>query len=87
MAAAAPLTCKELVELVTRYVEGALPALERGRFEAHIRECGKCAIYLEQLRTTVRLTGRLTEESLDPGMRRRLLAVFRGWRAVDRAPE
>lgn len=52
------LTCKELVEIVTDHLEGALPAHERARFEAHLAECDGCATYLEHVRTTIALTGR-----------------------------
>jgi anti-sigma factor RsiW len=74
------LTCKELVELVTDYLEGALPAEERDRFEQHIVSCGGCETYLAQMRRTIALTGALTEESLSPDARDGLLAAFRGWK-------
>ena len=75
------LSCKELVELVTDYLEGALDAADRRRFETHVGECGHCAEYLEQIRTTVSLTGRLREETLAPDARGALLEAFRGWHA------
>lgn len=74
------MICRELVELVTAYLEGALDAATRRRFEAHLRECDGCTAYVEQLRTTVALTGRLRAEELDPALRDRLLAAFREWR-------
>lgn len=80
------LTCKEFVEIVTQYLEGVMSPFERDRFEAHIEECGNCATYLAQMRTTLHLAGELTEDSIEPGMRRRLLAAFRGWRSADGAP-
>jgi anti-sigma factor RsiW len=52
------LTCRELVELVTDYFEGALPAAERARFEAHVAACEGCDRYLAQARATVALTRR-----------------------------
>jgi anti-sigma factor RsiW len=48
-------TCRELVELVTDYLEGALPATDRVRFEAHVAACDGCDGYLAQIRTTVAL--------------------------------
>ena len=61
------ITCQELVELVTGYLEGALPARERERFEHHLALCPGCVIYVEQMRETVRLTGeRPREETLPP---------------------
>jgi anti-sigma factor RsiW len=74
------LTCAELVELVTDYLEGALPERDRERFEEHVVFCGACASYLDQMRTTVALTGRLTEDDLAAAVQESLLAAFRGWK-------
>ena len=63
------LSCRELVELVTDYLEGALSAEERLRFDEHIGICDGCRIYLEQMRQTIVVAGRLSEESLAPGGR------------------
>jgi anti-sigma factor RsiW len=73
------LTCAELVELVTDYLEGALDASDVRRFEEHARGCPGCDTYLDQIRRTVREVGRLEPEHLDPQARDRLLAAFRGW--------
>jgi anti-sigma factor RsiW len=73
------LACRELVELVTDYFEGSLSSTDRRRFEEHVARCGGCQAYLDQMRTTIRLAGRLTEESIPPRARDRLLAAFRGW--------
>jgi anti-sigma factor RsiW len=75
------LSCRELVELVTDYLEGALPADERTRFEEHIAGCGGCKTYLEQIRQTIAAVGHLPEDSLSPEAERMLLEAFRGWRA------
>jgi anti-sigma factor RsiW len=74
------LTCREFVELVTEYLEGALPPAARARFEAHIAVCGNCTAYLAQLRDTIAVVGALQPETLDPGMERELLAAFSDWR-------
>jgi len=73
------LTCQEFVELVTDYLEGVMPEPERARFEAHLNECVSCASYLDQFRSTIRLTGRLTESSISPDVRDELLSRFRDW--------
>ena len=73
------LSCRELVELVTDYFEEALPARKRRRFERHIAGCDGCTHYLEQMRTTVALTARLTTEDVPPEAMQSLLAAFRGW--------
>ena len=72
--------CRELVELVTDYLEDRLPASDRARFEAHIADCEYRAIHLEQMRQTIRVLGRLPEESLSVEARDALLVAFRGWR-------
>ena len=74
------LSCQELVELVTDYLEGALPAYDRERFDAHIGACDGCTRYLAQIRVTIELTGRLTHEQLDPAAEAALLEAFRDWK-------
>jgi anti-sigma factor RsiW len=74
------MSCRELVTLVTEYLEGTLAARDRRRFERHIRGCDGCTTYLEQMRRTVRLTGTLEESDISPGAREELLAAFRGWK-------
>jgi anti-sigma factor RsiW len=74
------LSCQELVELVTDYLEGALPGEERARFEAHVGPCDGCREYLEQIRTTIDLAGRLEPAALDPEAERALLHAFRDWK-------
>ena len=73
------LTCSELVELVSDYLEDALAADERASFERHLAACHGCAAYLAQMRTTIAVAGRLREDDLDPAVRDRLLAAFRGY--------
>ena len=75
-----PMTCRELVELVSDYLEGALAEDDRSRFESHVGECGPCADYLEQMRVLISASGRLSEEQLDPEARDELLAAFRSWK-------
>ncbi len=72
------LTCRELVELVTDYLEGSLPAHEHARFEAHLGECEACVAYVEQMRTTVRLTRAAGTAETVPGMDA-LMEAFRGY--------
>ena len=74
------LTCRELVELVTEYLEGTLQPLERDRFEAHLEGCSKCGAYLDQMRATLAAARRLSERSLPRGARVALLRAFRGWK-------
>jgi anti-sigma factor RsiW len=74
------LSCQELVELVTDYLDGALPTAERARFESHIANCDGCRAYLEQIRVTIRLSGTLRPEQLDPAAEEALLEAFRDWK-------
>ena len=76
-----PLVCRELVELVTDYLEGRLSAADRSRFEQHLDECDGCTAYVEQMRKTIEALGHIPEESLSPEAERELLAAFRDWRA------
>jgi anti-sigma factor RsiW len=73
------LACREVVELVTDYLEGVLDDRDRERFERHLGGCDGCAAYLEQMRVTLRVAGRLEPEAIDPAFRERLLVAFRGW--------
>jgi anti-sigma factor RsiW len=75
------LSCRELVELVTDYLEGRLPSGIRQRFEAHMRSCDGCKIYLEQMRETIRVLGRLPEEAVSDEARIKLLEIFRDWKS------
>ena len=75
------LTCAELVELVSDYIEGALALDDRVRFEGHLTICSGCANYLDQMRTTIALSGRLRVDDLSPEVRADLVDAFRGWRA------
>lgn len=81
------LACQAVVELITEYLDDALPADERMRLDEHLADCDGCTVVLDQFRATVSLTGRLAEDDvdrLDAGTREELLGVFRRWSA-DRA--
>ncbi len=75
-----PLSCAEFVELVTDYLEGALDRWTEGRFALHATGCPGCDTYLEQMRETVRVAGRLDPEDLDPQVLDRLLVEFADWK-------
>ena len=75
------LVCKQAVELVTDYLEGALSRRDRRRFEAHLRGCPNCAAYLEQIRMTIRLAGTIEPEDLTPEAREDLTDLYRRWRS------
>ncbi len=74
------LTCRELVEIVTEYLEGALAPEDYARFERHLGMCEGCSIYVDQMRETIRLTGMLSEDEIPEDAREALLNAFRGWK-------
>ena len=76
----AQLSCQELVELITEYLEGALAPADLARFERHLDGCDDCRAYLDQMRETIAALGRLPAESLSPEAEEKLLAAFEGWR-------
>jgi anti-sigma factor RsiW len=73
------LACRDIVELVTAYLEHDLDPAERERFEEHLVFCDGCGIYLEQMRATIAATGRLQRTVLPAELEQRLLEAFRGW--------
>jgi anti-sigma factor RsiW len=73
------MPCRELVELITDYLEERLSPVDRIRFESHLAACEACRIYLEQFRQTISVLGWLPEESLSSEARDTLVAAFRGW--------
>ena len=75
-----PLACREMVELITDYLEGALPRSQRRRFDAHLAGCEHCTEYLAQMRATIRLTGRLRADDLTPEMTREFAEIYRRWK-------
>ena len=75
-----PLSCKEIVELVTEYLEGSMSAERRLGFEEHIAICPPCRNYFDQFRHTVELGKTIEEDKLPADVRDALVEVFRGWR-------
>jgi anti-sigma factor RsiW len=73
------MTCAELVELVTEYLEGTLPAAERERIRLHLLACDGCRAHIAQLRAVLRVAGALAPEELSESAGRQLVTVFRSW--------
>jgi anti-sigma factor RsiW len=74
------ITCQEVVELITDYLEAALSADEAALFEQHINFCEGCVWYVQQMRTTIRTVGRASPPPLPDETRDQLLTVFRDWK-------
>ena len=76
------LTCRELVEVLTDYLDGALEPGERADIERHIVICRGCSNYVEQFCSTIGLLGRIADEPPEPDARMgAAVAIFRQWRA------
>ena len=74
------LTCQEMVELVTDYLEGRMDDATRARFEEHVAQCDACTLYIEQMRMTIVALGHIPAESISPEAEEELVAAFRNWR-------
>ena len=76
------LTCQELIELVTDYLEEKMSAPVRNRFEAHLSDCERCEGQLDQMRQALKALGSLPKASLSPEAKRELLWLFRRWKQL-----
>ena len=74
-----PMICREAVEAVTAYLDGAMPARARARFEAHLGDCPHCTAYLDQIRETIAVTGAIEAGDLSPEAQAALQGVFAAW--------
>ena len=80
MSAPEDISCREIVEIVSDYVEGVLSPPEREAVELHLNLCDGCSDYLEQLRLAISLTGRLPADALSPELEAELCRAFAGLR-------
>ncbi len=74
------LTCRELVEVITDYFEGVMSDADHARLERHLSDCAGCQAVVSQFRTTIEVTGRLTEDQVSDEQRAAMRDVFRRWR-------
>jgi predicted anti-sigma-YlaC factor YlaD len=74
------ITCQEIVELVTDYLEGTLLPEKRAQLEEHVADCDGCTNYIEQVRLTIRMLRDLAQEPIFPQKKEELLQVFRQWK-------
>ncbi len=75
------VTCREFVEVLTDYLDGALDPGERAEIERHIVICRGCTNYVEQFRSTIGLLGRIADEEAGDAPSGAALALFREWQA------
>jgi anti-sigma factor RsiW len=78
------LTCKELTELVTSYLEGHLSFFDRMRFTLHLRMCPHCRAYMKQMEATIDRLGSLPEETISPDVCQQMIERFRDWKRQSR---
>jgi anti-sigma factor RsiW len=81
MSVTGEITCQELVELVTSYLEGGLPEKERVFFEQHLVICRACSTHLEQVRATQQALRGIASARIDPEAREKLIDAFREWKS------
>ncbi|MBI4584613.1 MAG: zf-HC2 domain-containing protein [Planctomycetes bacterium] len=74
------ITCRDLTELVTDYLEGRLSLLERIKFQFHLGMCSHCRAYIRQMKQTIQMLGKLPEEPIPPDIREELLRRFQNWK-------
>jgi predicted anti-sigma-YlaC factor YlaD len=74
------LTCRDVTEIVTDYLEGRQSLIERFRFQMHLGMCRPCREYLRQMRVTVRALGALARTPAPPEVPAELLQRLRDWR-------
>ena len=75
------VTCREVVELLSDYLDDAMPAPDRERLEAHLAQCDGCSAALEQLRETIRVTGTVSEGEVPSSQLDAIRTAFRAWRS------
>lgn len=76
----AGLSCQQVVELVTDYLEGRLSRRDRRRFEQHLSACDGCTAYVEQMRITLRALGSLEEKDISKRAKAELMTAFRDFK-------
>ena len=75
-----PISCQEVVELVTDYLDGAMSPADVARFDHHLSLCEGCVFYVDQIRMTIAAVGRIGGEDVPPEVREDLVAAFRDFK-------
>lgn len=79
------MTCRQVVQLLTEYLDGALSSADRARVEEHLAGCDACTAFLAQLRVTGRVVAGLAQVEVPAPLRADLLRAFRDWRPAGSA--
>lgn len=86
MSAARSISCKELTEVLTDYLEGVMPLADRARFEAHLAICDGCATYVAQMRQVIATVHELRPDDIEATAPSDLLEAFRAWKRGEPVP-
>ena len=74
------LSCQQVMELITDYLENALLPEMRKLLEEHVAECPDCENYFEQMQLTIDMLHQVARESVFPATKQELLQLFRDWK-------
>jgi anti-sigma factor RsiW len=77
MADGTAISCQEVVEVITDYLEDRLSPQDVAIFEAHLELCDGCRWYLDQMRIAIATVGRIEETEVPAELRNTVLAAFR----------
>jgi anti-sigma factor RsiW len=77
MADGTAISCQEVVEVVTDYLDGRMSPEDVAIFEAHLSICDGCQWYLDQIRITIDTVGRIEDAEVPDELRHTVLAAFR----------
>ena len=80
------MTCQELTEVLTDYLEGVMPPEDVARLEAHLELCEGCATYVEQMRQVIRTVHELRPDDVEATAPDELLEAFRAWKRGEPSP-
>jgi predicted anti-sigma-YlaC factor YlaD len=75
-----PISCQEVVELVTDYLDGAMSPSDVARSDHHLSLCEGCVFYVDQIRMTIAAVGQIGEEDVPPEVRDDLVTAFRDFK-------
>jgi predicted anti-sigma-YlaC factor YlaD len=73
------LTCQQMTALITDYLEGRMPFMDRARFQLHIGMCKHCRNNLRQMKLSVAVLGAMPPEPVPGEVMDSLLARFGDW--------
>lgn len=82
---AGKFTCREVAEIVTDYLEGAMPWWDQLRFHLHLGLCRGCRNYLKQMKETIHTLGKLPSQAVPEEIRQEMIKRFRNWNRGNRS--